>query len=295
MNMEAVERLANAVLYEGYMLYPYRPSAVKNRRRFNFGVLVPPDYSAAQSGTEASAMRTECLVCGTPRTTLDVKVRCLQVMPGSWQEAVEREVNLDCNLGAILESPQRQEFQYGPAIHGTITLTAGRLADGLFKIVAEVANQTPLDNPEQFTRDEVLPYSLVAAHTLLAVRDGEFVSSIDPPEQLRQAASQCQNVGTWPVLAGQPGERDVMLSSPIILYDYAQVAPESPGDLFDGAEIDEILTLRILTLTDEEKQEVREGDERARRMLERTEALPEEHLMKLHGALRGLRPVEERK
>ena len=86
-----------------------------------------------------------------------------------------------------------------------------------------------------------------------------------------------------------------MLSSPIILYDYAQVAPESPGDLFDGAEIDEILTLRILTLTDEEQQEVRNGDERARRMLERTETLPEEHLMKLHGALRGLRPAEERR
>ena len=151
-------------------------------------------------------MRTECLVCGNVGTVLDVKVRCLQVMPGSWQEAVEREVNLtECNLGALLNSPQRQEFQYGPAIHGTITLTAERLADGLFKIAARVANQTPLEHPEQFTRDEVLPYSLVAAHTLLAVRGGEFVSLIDPPEQFRQAASECQNVGAWPILAPIPG------------------------------------------------------------------------------------------
>ena len=78
-----------------------------------------------------------------------------------------------------------------------------------------------------------------------------------------------------------------MLSSPIILYDYPQIAPESPGDLFDGAEIDEILSLRIMTMTEEEKREMRESDERARQILERTESLPEEHFMKLHGALRG--------
>ena len=82
-----------------------------------------------------------------------------------------------------------------------------------------------------------------------------------------------------------------MLSSPIILYDYPQVAPESPGDLFDGAEIDEILSLRILTLTDEEKAEMRRSDDRARRILERTETLPPEHFMKLHGTLRGLYPA----
>ena len=58
-------------------------------------------------------------------------------------------------------------------------------------------------------------------------------------------------------------------------------------------EIDEILSLRIMTLTDEEKREMRQSDERARQMLERTETMPAEQLMKLHGALRGLRPLEE--
>jgi hydrogenase maturation protease len=84
-----------------------------------------------------------------------------------------------------------------------------------------------------------------------------------------------------------------MLASPIILYDYPQIAPESPGDLFDGTEIDEILALRILTMTDEEKQEMRQTDEHARTMLERTESLPMEHLMKLHGTLRELRSSRE--
>ena len=84
-----------------------------------------------------------------------------------------------------------------------------------------------------------------------------------------------------------------MLSSPIILYDYPQIAPESPGDLFDGTEIDEILALRILTLTEDEKKEMREADDRSRQILERTEAMPVEHFMKLHGVLRGLRPADE--
>jgi hydrogenase maturation protease len=84
-----------------------------------------------------------------------------------------------------------------------------------------------------------------------------------------------------------------MLSSPIILYDYPEVAAESPGDLFDATEIDEILTLRILTLTEEEKREMRESGDHARRILARTETLPEEQLMKLHGALRGLRPMKD--
>jgi hypothetical protein len=84
-----------------------------------------------------------------------------------------------------------------------------------------------------------------------------------------------------------------MLASPIILYDYPQIAPESVGDLFDGTEIDEILSLRIMTLTDEEKREIRNSDQRARQILERTDSMPAEQFMKLHGAVRSLRPLKE--
>ena len=131
-------------------------------------------------------------------------------------------------------------------------------------------------------------------HVLLGAADGEFISLLEPPENLSELAAACQNIGTWPVLVGAEGERDTMLASPIILYDYPQIAPESPGDLFDGTEIDEILALRILTMTDQEKSEMRNTDERARRILERTETLPMEQLMKLHGTLRELHPSDVR-
>ena len=298
MSSELVERIANAVLYEGYLLYPYRPSSVKNRRRFTFGVLVPPAYSAAQSGTETASMRTECLVRGRPATSLDVRVRFLQVIESeSFQEAVERDVRLaDCLLGDLLERPRRADFCFAAArnfIQGSVELTAEGLEEGLFQVAAHVTNWTPLDHAEQLSRDEVLPHSLAATHTILAAREGEFVSLLDPPERFGPAAARCRNVGTWPVLVGEHGERGTMLSSPIILYDYPEVAAESPGDLFDATEIDEILTLRILTLTEDEKREMRSSGEHARRILARTETLPEEQLMKLHGALRGLRPAKE--
>jgi hydrogenase maturation protease len=132
-------------------------------------------------------------------------------------------------------------------------------------------------------------HTLASTHTILGVREGEFVSLLDPPEALRETAASCRNAGTWPVLVGVEGERNMMLSSPIILYDYPQVAPESGGDLFDATEIDEILTLRIMTLTDVEKREMRGADERARQMLERTETLAPEQLMKLHGAIKKVK------
>jgi hypothetical protein len=82
-----------------------------------------------------------------------------------------------------------------------------------------------------------------------------------------------------------------MLSSPITLYDWPQIAPESPGDLFDATEIDEILILRTMTLTDEEKAEARATDPRAAAIIDRVDDMPQEIMDRLHGAVRYLRDV----
>jgi hydrogenase maturation protease len=233
----------------------------------------------------------------------------------TWQEAQERRIELTgVVLGELLRRSYRQAFTFpgrrwqerlrGPAgdvvgvlvrrqeaIQGTIEFGAAPLAGGLFKFTLRVANDTPLDEPETTSRDSALLRSLVSTNTILGVRQGEFVSLLDPPEPCREAAATCRNIGTWPVLVGDAGQRDTILSSPIILYDYPQVAPESPGNLFDGAEIDEILTLRILTLTDEEKQAAAAVDDRVRELLARTESLAREELLALHGTVRTLRPL----
>jgi hypothetical protein len=125
------------------------------------------------------------------------------------------------------------------------------------------------------------------------VRDGVFVSLLDPPAWAHVAAKECTNLHTFPVLAGDNGGRDVVLSSPIIMYDHPGVAPESPGDLHDACEIDEILTLRTLTLTDEEKREARATDPRAKAIVDRADVMPKEVFARLHGAVRSLRPVSE--
>jgi hypothetical protein len=350
-NLELVDKIARAVLYEGYMLYPYRPSAIKNQQRWNFGVLYPRAYSELQTGSDAWSMQTECLVEGSVLAALEVRVKFLQMVARSvgqlattlaelpsdqipdfdpveklevngrifqpWQEAAEREVCLPvCSLELLCSQPLRHPFTFAgegqcepihnangeipgilirrrELISGEITVTATTVGPDLFKFCVSVRNVATIEDSKLLSREHALLHSLVSAHTVMGLQDGKFVSAVDPPEGLREAAAACKNLGTWPVLVGIEGQRDTMLSSPIILYDHPQIAPESSGDLFDGTEIDEILSLRIMTLTDEEKREMRQSDERASQILERTESLPVEQLMKLHGVLRGLRPVTE--
>jgi hypothetical protein len=351
MTQGLVEKIADAVLYEGYILYPYRPSAVKNQQRWNFGALCPQSYSQEQGATESWTMLTECLVEGVAETSLNVKVRFLHLLtrdvgilnadfgpadvPKSlstsdfrivqslevngrllqtWQEATEREVALaDINLNEAAVRPTRLAFSFPAsenieplydeskgetvgalirrqqAIEGAIEVTAQRIRGSGYKVCIQILNLTPFADAGQKSRDEALMRSFVSTHTILNVRNGEFISLLDPPENFREAAAGCRNIGTYPVLVGEDGRRDCMLSSPIILYDYPQIAPESAGNLFDGTEIDEILTLRIMTLTEEEKREMRGADERARQILERTETLPLEQLMKMHGAMKSVK------
>ena len=325
MNLARVDQIAKAVLYEGYMLYPYRPSSVKNRQRWNFGVVYPRTYSERSDGTEVWNTRTEFLVSGDANTRIETRLRFLHLqirstlvsaqsgsgsLPEGWQEAVERDVALpESIIGELCRKPFRHAFEFPArrltnseggatferrqeAVVGTVEISAAEVRESTFKIVLRVENN-PLFDSFSDDRDAALMASLVSTHAVLGVKAGEFISLLEPPEGLQEVVATCQNAGWWPVLVGDVGERGTMLVSPIILYDYPQIAPESAGDLFDGTEIDEILSLRILTLTDEEKREIRHSDERARQILDRTESMPAEQFMKLHGAVRGLRPLKE--
>jgi len=295
MNTKLVEDIAAAVLYEGYLLYPYRASSIKNRQRWNFGVLYPPAYAEQQSGADAWRSQTECLVEAGAGAKLNVRVRFLQLnqserQPGDSSAADERDLALlSLNVRKLTSQPARLGVKFAP-IEAEIEVTATPLNGDLFKINVSISNRTAFTGS---TREDALKQSLLSTHSILNIDGGEFISLLDPPQHLAGLAAGCNNVGTWPVLAGEPGQRDTMLSSPIILYDYPQIAPESPGALFDGTEIDEILTLRIMTLTDREKLEMGLSDDRAREILERTESMPPEQFMKMHGVLRGVRDVHK--
>ncbi len=309
MKSELVDKIARAILYEGYILYPYRQSSLKNQQRWNFGVLYPPAWTAMQTGSDSSHFQMECLVLAGGNSRLEAAVRFLHLMArregdGVWQEASEREVLIsDVSICDVVAAPASNTFSFPGSerteesvirhqdcVQGEIETSATPAGTNIFRITVRVRNTTALETTD---RNEALMRSLASAHTILTIRDGEFVSQTDPPEALREAAAACRNVGVWPVLVGEDGARDAVLGSPIILSDYPHVAPESAGDLFDATEIDEILTLRILTLTDDEKQEIRRSDERARRILDRAEANPAEHVMQLHGAIRRMRPTDD--
>jgi hypothetical protein len=333
--------VADAVLYEGYLLYPYRRSSAKNRIRWQFGVLAPrafveadgPADTGVAGAADAWHQRTEVLLEAPDDAEATVRLRFLQLfrrtveqrIAGEWTAVDELEVDGERYLSFDEALPR--EFD---VVARLADLTAGArevglsavgertvepLADGTARIVRESRTVTaglrlevePAAAPFRLhrlrvvventstaapaSRPEALRISLVAAHTLLAVRAGRFVSLLDPPLWATDAARTCRNVHTFPVLCGRDDGPDVVLSSPIILYDHPRIAPESPGPLFDSGEIDEILSLRTRTLTEEEKREARATDPQAAALIDRVDSLPDEVLARLHGAVRSLRPV----
>jgi len=294
MKLDGVAPLARALLYEGYLLYPYRASAVKNRHRWMFGTLYPRSFADSQRESDAWWMRAECLVRGHEGAELAARVRFLHLVTPPGEREVEGPTR---SLGALRDAPEATDFAFdadGAEVRGTVDLAAETLGDGVFKVTVRVGNVTPFvfrdaEDPA-VRRSGALRCAFASTHAILGLRGGEFVSLVDPPPPLRDAAARCRNVGAWPVLVGRPGSRDMVLAAPIILGDYPRVAPESPGDFFDATEIDEMLTLRVLTLTDDEKAALRAGDPHARALLERTETLAEARRRRLHGAERTLRP-----
>lgn len=343
-NLRDVQAVVDAVLYEGYILYPYRPTSAKNRQRWTFGGIYPQAWFEATGGSEPSHMQTQCLLEGDAATRLQVRVRFLHPLARqvgkldrpldawpangtppftpvaslsvggiqyvSWQEAVEREVVvIDGPLSDVLERPEHVPFAFQGChesspiadqqdriqgvmlrdqrdISGFVVLAAEAVGENAWRLNVRIENHTAIDAASIADRDQASLYSLASTHTIVTVRDGALASLMDPPPALREAAEACQNQGTYPVLVGEPGARDTLLSSPIILYDYPEIAPESPGDLYDATEIDEILSLRILTMTDAEKREMNATDPRAAALLARTEALNGDDFMRMHGTMR---------
>jgi hypothetical protein len=297
--LEQARAIGDAVLYEGYLLYPYRASAGKNKVRWQWGVLMPPSYASADIG-EHTAARVECLLEPLAHTILHVKLRFLQaqtrIAPDStWDEAVEHEIDFELPLS---ELPVEAPFPVPGDLPGTNELSGILTArvdplDGPFggtRLHVDLHNTTSWHSDG--IREHALRHALLAAHLVLSVDTGHFLSMLDPPEWAKPAVEACRQERLWPVLIGDTSRSTVMLASPIILYDDPAIAPESPGDLFDGTEIDEILTLRTMTLTDEEKREARATDPRAAAIVDRVDAMPPELLERLHGAVRSVRPVE---
>ncbi|MDB4968868.1 MAG: hypothetical protein JWN44_4557 [Myxococcales bacterium] len=332
MSFERARRIADAILYEGYVLYPYRASSRKNRYRWTFGVVAPRTWSEA-GGCEPSSMTLECLVEARGPTLpriegrlrfLHVERREVEAAIGegrfravesltvgaqehiTWEEANERElpftIDVPCERTRVLderleESRQERTLHDGDgalvgrvvrtqrALALTLTASAALTASTgheLWKLTIALENVTPFEDFAALREDAVVS-SLVGAHLVLSVSDGAFVSLLDPPAEARAAAESCRNVGLFPVLAGEPGAKGLLLASPIVLYDHPQIAAESPGDTFDGTEIDELLALSTRSLTDDEKREARATDRRAAEVIDRAERLSDSALLALHG------------
>jgi hypothetical protein len=307
------------VLYEGYVLYPYRASAPKNQVRWQWGVLMPPD-AVEQDESERTWCQTSVIVDGKA-SALRVTVRLLHVQHRSvedadgvtverldagdtvyvpWDEAVEVEHQLDVPLDdpasfdlAVPGSSEVEDVVGGRLVRTReplalrVTTTVARPVSpyAVTLLTLRVENRTGAPAAPATSRPVWLRRALVACHLLLEVDDAAFVSLLDPPLWAVPFVAACENDGVFPVLAGPDDQAGVVLSSPIILYDHAQLAPESKTAFFDSLEIDELLSLRTMTLSEEEKREVRGTDPRAAALLDEVDHMPDELWDRLHGTV----------
>ena len=293
--------VADAVLYEGYLLYPYRGTSSKNQSRWQFGVLGPP--GAADSGLgEDDTVTAEFLVDGAQAITLVVRFLQLQhrraerefahgefepvdelITPAgswlTWDEAVECELSFGPlafddqprTLPVVADAATDIELLDGGRlvrerreVRGVLTVSVEPDGD-LRRVSVRVSNVgDALDGKagKADRKDSVIARSMIGTHIIAEVVGGQFVSLLEPPPEAADAVSRCRQHRCFPVLAGPPGTHDILLISPIILYDHPEIAEQSNTALYDCTEIDEILTLRVMTMTDEEKAQARATDPR---------------------------------
>lgn len=330
--LAAARRVADAVLYEGYVLFPYRASALKNRYRWQWGVAIPraqADLGASEpsemscqvalrapEGTRVSVcarflhlrLRQMQDVDGTPVDELDVA----GVAQPTWEEGLEHEVSVVVTLGTetVTRSPPEPTRLHAvepftldaeetvqdlrPAgravrttwpVAGVLLVDVTRTGDDVWTLQVVVRNETSWSQ-RRAAREDVLRRSIVGTHVLLHTDDGAFASVIDPPSW---ADADLRQRGLHPVLIGEPDQ--VVLGAPIILYDHPQIAPESPGPSFDATEVDELLALAVMGLTDDEKRRARATDPRAADLIDRTDTLPDDVHRRLHGTIREWGPA----
>ncbi|MEV5652637.1 hypothetical protein AB0L57_30685 [Nocardia sp. NPDC052254] len=307
--------VADAVLYEGYLLYPYRADAAKNRSRWQFGVLGPAGAAAAGMGEEAS-LRGQFPIGAGADAVLRIAVRFLQLQHRglrdesgaeteqltmgtrslhAWDEAVEQEISIGPIAPEATTVPLRvpaatetEPLGSGATVVRTRAALSGECElgvdrDGGYSRLTVTVRNTGA--PATDARDAIAR-SLIGAHVIAEIEGGEFISLLEPPPEAASAVDHCTQHRCFPVLAGPPGDHSLMLLSPIILYDHPQIAEQSQEPLYDSTEIDEILTLRVLTMTDAEKAAARATDARAARIVDRCEAMTADDMARLHGVLR---------
>jgi hypothetical protein len=313
--------IADAVLYEGYLLYPYRATSSKNQSRWQFGVVGPPGASDGGLG-EDDSLSAQFLIDGDGELTLIVRFLQLQhrraerdvgggqfepvdeLTSGlqswvTWDEAIECESSFGPYPISDLCQQRTVEVVASEGIDIEL-VDGGRLIRSRAAIRAELAIVVTSDDDlhrvslsvrntgaTATDKHDAIATSLIGTHVMGEVVGGEFVSLLEPPAAAEDAVSRCVQHRCFPVLAGRPGEHDLLLISPIILYDHPEIAEQSEGALYDSCEIDEILTLRVMTMTDEEKAQARATDPLAAAIIERCDSMSPEAMAQLHGILRN--------
>ena len=302
------------MLYEGYVLWPYRRSAAKNAKRWTFGGVFPPRHNAAHPDDRA-AIQAQCLVEGddarstsasgsstSSGATCSTPAGCAST---SWSPPARacwrgtRRPSASSGRGAIeipagtdvepLAGGARRVVRSWRGARGRRRGRDGGAARGLSRVTVRVENTTPWPGGD---RDDALRSTLLDARRPPR-RRGAFVSLTDPPAELADAAAACVNDGVWPVLVGAAASATRCSRRRSSSRTTLGSRPRAPATSSTAGEIDRLLILNMLSLTPDEQDEMRASDPRTREILERCRGLGPDELLPLHGVIREFGAIRD--
>lgn len=282
---DQLDELVESLLYEGYALYPYTPSATKNATPTPFGIVYPPAYAKGSAAT-FDHLRVDCVLESGGDAALSGSVRFLQAA-GDRHEGAERRLEIPPTpVATLIDDGAGKSFAFEgeQPVSGRARLRAEQLEGDLVRVRMCVHNTTEVEGAEDMARGDALKASLISTHVVVKASAGRFASPLEREGPAGAAAARCESVNSFPVLASSDDR--AILGAAIVLPDHPQLSPESRVNLFDNTEIEEALLLHVKTLSDSERDEIAQQDPAVREMIARADGVSNEDLMAMHGLMR---------
>ncbi|MEO7294341.1 MAG: hypothetical protein ABIW34_14630 [Ginsengibacter sp.] len=320
-----LEELTRTLLYEGYSLFPYHRSAIKNQKPVPFGVIYPKDYNTYNQHSHA-AMQSECIVTGGDDLSINIIVRFLHLIKtevlkqnnekenevddvvAGWQ-TIEREINSG-NLLITELIKNRKEFpirfdkmnEDRYVYDDSDNVKAKRInsaSEIKGNVIIEASTVENMKNTFRIRVNITNTSSIVNADVI--ARDEALCQSFLSTHIILKSANgefisgqnPAENFKQAIAQCKNTGtwpilvdeSNTTMLCSPIILYDHPQINPQSKGDLFDSTEIEEALMLHFAVMSDDEKNRIADSDEKLKAMLNKVGMVTPEEMIGLHGGM----------
>lgn len=237
--MHEMQHLMSTLIDQG-ATYPFAPSAVGLAPASSFGTLHAPVFAALKPGT-FSHLQIEAVFEAPAGASISAEAMFRR-------QGLDRKRSIECREVAFLQlldlkNPMSTETVIhcpagsGPALEGTLRLSALHLGARFWRIQARLRNETPLlRGTGVIGASEADAHALHSAHVLLQATGGSFHSPLSHEGRAGALVQACRNENCVPVIASPDDE--MLLGAALVPRE--KVRRRGLENPFDRAELDEL-------------------------------------------------------